>query len=91
MLSTVSKTTDPVHTSQFELVKYPDSLRVNDLAIEKEIPATLYDNLLNFRGTDKTFELGGNLLKMITTKNYNVDQANLPDRNLLFDFRRIVF
>ena len=51
----------------------------------KTIPVTLYRNLLTFRDTDKKFELQGNLLKMITNKNYNVDLANLPDKKQIFD------
>ena len=40
--------TNPDHSSQFELVKGPSSIRVNDLLINKTIPVTLYDNLLTF-------------------------------------------
>ena len=39
-------------TSQFKLVKYPNSKRVNDLLINNLLPVTLYNNLLTFRDTD---------------------------------------
>ena len=81
----LSKITNPEHTSQFTLVKDPDSNRVNVLLKNETIPVTLYRNLLTFRDTDKKFELQGNLLKMITNKNYNVDLANLPDKKQIFD------
>ena len=62
-LSTLSKITNPEHTSQFKLVKDPSSNRVNNLLMNKTISVTLYNNLLTFRDTDKKFELQGNLLK----------------------------
>ena len=75
LMSTLSKITNSEHTSQFKLVKDPDSNRVNYLLISKTIPVTLYNKLLTFRDTDRKFELQGDLFKMITNKNYNVDLA----------------
>ena len=34
------------------------------------------------------FELKGDLLKMITNKNYNVDLARLLDKKLMYDFAK---
>ena len=56
--------------------------------IHKSIPITLNDNLLTFRDTGKIFELKGDLLKMITNKNYNVDLASLLDKKLMYDFAK---
>ena len=39
-----------------------------------------------FRG--KELELKGDLLKMITNKNYNVDLASLQDKKLMYDFAK---
>ena len=36
----------------------------------------------------KKFELKGDLLKMITNKNYNVDLASLSDKKLMYDFSK---
>ena len=58
------------------------------MKINKTIPITLHDNFLTFRDTNKVFELQGDLLKMITNKNYNVDLASLQDRKLMFDFAK---
>ena len=58
------------------------------MLIHNTIPITLYNNLLTFRDTGKEFELEGDLLKMITNKNYNVDLASLADKKLLFDFAK---
>ena len=52
------------------------------------IPITLYSNLLTFRDSDKEFELTGDLLKMRTNKNYNVDPVSLSDKKLLYDFAK---
>ena len=51
------------------------------------IPITLHDNLF-FRDTNKVFELKGDLLKMITNKNYNVGLASLSDKKLMYDFAK---
>ena len=83
--SPLSKITNPEHTSQFKLVKDPDSNRVNDLLINQTILVTLDNNLLLFRDTDKKLELNGDLLKIITIKNFNVDLADLPDEKIMFE------
>ena len=69
LMSPPSKVTNLENTSQFTLVKAPDSNKVNDLLINKTIPVTLFNNLLKFRDTDKEFDLQGDLLKMMTNKN----------------------
>ena len=88
LLSPLSKIFNPENSTQFKLVKDSNSNRVNDLLINKTIPITLYNNILTFRDTGKEFELKGNLLKMITNKNYNVDLANLQDKKLMYDFAK---
>ena len=90
LLTPPSKITTPENTSQFKLVKDSTSNRVNDLLINKTIPVTLQDNLLTFRDTGREFELKGDLLKMITNKNYNVDLANLSGKKLMYDFAKIM-
>ena len=52
------------------------------------IPITLYGNLLTFRDIGKVFTLEGDLLKMIITKNYNIDFASLQDKKLMYDFAK---
>ena len=74
--------TNPENTTQFKLVKDSNSNRVNDLKINNSIPITLYNNILTFRDTGKEFELKGDLLKMITNKNYNVNLASLADKKI---------
>ena len=90
LMSPLSKITNPENTSQFKLVKDSSSSRVNDLLIHNTIPITLYNNMLTFRETGKEFELKGDLLKMITNKNYNVDLASLQDKKLMYDFAKEV-
>ena len=88
LMSPLSKITNPENTSQFKLVKDSNSNRVNDLKINKTVPITLYNNMLTFRDTGKEFELKGNLLKMITNKNYNVDLASSADKKIMYDFAK---
>ena len=86
LMSPLSKITNPENSTQFKLVKDSSSNRVNDLLLQNTIPITLYNNLLTFRDTGKEFELKGDLLKMVTNKNFNVDLASLADKKLMYDF-----
>ena len=52
LTSPLPKITNAEYTSQFKLVKDPQSNRVDHLLLNKTIPVTLYENLLTFRGTD---------------------------------------
>ena len=76
LMSPLSKITNPENTTQYKLVKDLNSNRVNDLLIKNTIPITLYNNMLTFRDTGRDFKLKGELLKMITNKNYNVELAS---------------
>ena len=87
-MSPLSKITNPENSTQFKLVNDSTSNRVNDLKINNSIPITLHNNLLTFRDTNKQFELKGDLLKMITNKNYNIDLASLSDKKLMYDFAK---
>ena len=88
LMSPLSIITNPENTTQFKLVKDSNSNRVNDLKINNSIPITLYNKMLTFRDTGKDFELKGDLLKMITNKNYNVNLASLADKKLMYDFAK---
>ena len=88
LLYLLSKITNPKNTSKFKIVIYHNSNSVNDLLKHKTIPVTPYRILLKFRNTGKDFELHGDLLRMITNKNYNVDLPSLSDIKLLFDFAK---
>ena len=58
------------------------------MLIKNTIPITLHDNLLTFLDTNKLFELKGDLLKMITKKNYIVNLASLADKKLMYDIAK---
>ena len=88
LMSPLSKITNPENTTQFKLVKDSNSNRVNDLKLNNSIPITPYNNMLTFRDTGKEFDLKGELLKMITNKNYNVNLASLADKKLMYDFAK---
>ena len=87
LLSSLSKITNPKHTSQFKLVDL-QSNRVNDLLINKTIPVTFYGNSLNFRDTEETFKMEVDLSKMITNEDYSVRLAKPQDRKLMFKFAK---
>ena len=88
LMSPLSRITNPENKSQFKLVKDHNSNRVNDLLMKNKIPITLYGNMLTFRDTNKQFELTGDLLEMITNKDYNVDHASLANKKLMYDFAK---
>ena len=88
LMSPLSNITNPKNTSQFNLVKDSSSNRLNDLLIHNTKPIILYNTLLTFRDENKIFELKGDLLKMITNKNYNVDLASLWDKKLMYEFAK---
>ena len=86
LMSPLSEITNPENANQFRLVKDSSSNRVIDLKIHSSILFTLHDNFLFFRDTGKEFELKGDILKLKTIKNYNVDLASLQDKKLMYDF-----
>ena len=91
LLSPLSVITKPETSTQFKLLKDFNSNRVNDLLIHNTITVTLYKNLSTIRDTGKKYELRGDLLKMITNKNYNVDLANLVDKKIMYDFAKEMY
>ena len=88
LMSLLSRITNPEKSSQFKLVTDSNSNRINHLKTNKTIPITLCNIFLTFRDTGKEFELKGDLLKMITNKNYNVDLASLQDKKLMYEFAK---
>ena len=90
LLSPLSKINNLEISTQFKLVKDHNSNRVKVLLIHNRIPVTLHNSLLTFRDTGKEFELKGDLLKVTTNRNYNVDLASLSDKKLLYDFAKEV-
>ena len=91
LMSPLSKITSPENSSQFELVKDSSSNRINDLKTQNSMPITSHDILLTFRDTGKVFELKGDLLKMITNSNYNVNHASLSDKKLMYNFAKEMY
>ena len=91
LMSPLSKTNNPENTSQFRLVKCSNLNRINGLLIHNTKPINLYNNFSTFRDTVEEFELKGNLLKMRTNKNYNVDFASLADKKDCMILHRICF
>ena len=88
LMSPSSKITNPENATQFDLVKVPNSNRVNNLLMKNKIPITLHGNMLTFRDTNKQFELKGDVLEMITNSKYNVNHASLADKKLMYDFAK---
>ena len=58
------------------------------MKINNSIPIILHNNLLTFHDGNKQFELKGDLLKMMSNKNYNVNLPSLQDKKLMYDFAK---
>ena len=88
LLSPLSKIKSREHNSQIKNVKCLDSIRVNDLLINKTIPVILYDNLFTFRNTDKKFEVNDEFFKIINIENYILVLSKLTDNKNLIEFAK---
>ena len=84
LLCSLSKTSNLEHTSQYKLVKDPQSNRVKDVFISRTIPVTLCGNLLTLVIPIRSLNFGGDLLKKIASNNYNVDLVNLSHKQMMF-------
>ena len=78
----------PENTSQFKLIKDPKSIRINDFLINKSIPVTLYNNLLNYRVSKKPFKSDGDLLKTMANYKFDVTHSNPQDQKLIYEFQK---
>ena len=66
----------PENKSQFRLRKDPNSTKMNNFLIHRDIPVTIFSNLLLFRDSNKSFELEGDLLKLIANYKFNADNSS---------------
>ena len=88
MFSPSSEITNPEKTSQIKVVKISTLIRVKDLLIHNTKPITFYYTLSTFRDISKIFELKGDLMKMTTNIDYNVDLASSSDKKLMYDLAK---
>ena len=61
---------------QLRLIKDPNSIKTNDFSINENVPVTIFNNMLNFRDTNKIFKLEGDLLEVMSNNKFNVDHSN---------------
>ena len=50
---------------QFRLIKDPNSIKTNDFSINENVPVTIFNNMLTFRDTNKSFKLEGDILEVM--------------------------
>ena len=74
--------------SQFRLRKDPNSTKMNDFLRHGNIPVTLFSNMINFRDTNRSFRLEGDLLKLITNYKFNADHSSPQDKKLIYEFAK---
>ena len=68
----------PENKSQLRLIKDLNSTKMNDFLIHGILPVILYSNMLNFRGSNKSWKLDGDPLKVMTNFKFNEDHSNPP-------------
>ena len=74
--------------SQFRLRKDPNSTKMNDFLIHGTIPVTIFSNIITFRDSKKTFEIEGDLLKVITNYKFNADHSSPQEKKLIYEFAK---
>ena len=77
-----------IFKSQFELRKDPISTKINDFLIHRGIPVTLFSNMIIFRDSNKSFKLGGDLLKLITNYKFNANHSSPQDKKIIYEFAK---
>ena len=86
-MSLVSNTTNPDHTSHIKQKKW--SIKSCQGYFDTNTTAvTLSSILLTISDTNEMFRLEGDLLKMLANENYNVDLANIPEKNYYLILQR---
>ena len=74
--------------SQFRLRKDPNSTKMNDFSIHGTTSVTMFNNMITFRDSNKTFRLEGDLLKVVTNYKSNVDHSSPQDKKLFYEFAK---
>ena len=69
----------PQNTSQFKLIKRPNSIRMTDFFINMNIPVNLYNNFSTFRD-NKSFKLDEDHLKTMKKYTFNIAHSNWQDQ-----------
>ena len=59
---------------------------MNGFLINGGIPVSIYDNILTFKDTNRSFRLDGDLLETMTNYDFNVSNSNPQDRKLIYEF-----
>ena len=72
----------PENKSQNKKLKDQNSIRMNDFLINTSMPDTLYSKMLNFRVSNNSFKLDGDLSRKMTNNNFNEDHSNPQDRKI---------
>ena len=71
----------PGNKIQFRFLKDHNSTKMNDFLTQENIPVILFSKKLNFRDSNKSFELDGEFFKMMTIYKFNVDHSNSNSKN----------
>ena len=69
--------------SQIRLRKDPNSSKLNDFLIHRNIPVTIFSNMITFRESTETSILEGDLLKVITNYTISIDHSSPQDKKLI--------
>ena len=76
----------PENKSQFRLIKDINLTKMSDFLINTSVPVTLDSNILNFRDSNDSFKIDGDLLKTMTNYEINVDHSSPQDHKTIYEF-----
>ena len=76
----------PENKSKFSFKKYPNSTRMKNILINGGIPVSIYNKMLTFRDSNRSFKLDGGLLEAMMNYDFNVRTSNPQDRKLIYEF-----
>ena len=76
----------PESRSRLRLFDNPNSYKVKDFIITINIPVILYSNLWKICDTNINFEIRGDLLKLIISYIFDIDNSDSWDDKIVYDF-----
>ena len=81
----------PENTSQFKIIKDPNSIWMNVFLINECVPVSLYSNLLTFRDSNKSFIIDRDLLQTVTNYDFDVSHSNPQHQKLIYEFGKEIY
>ena len=86
LAASLAKLFKPENKSQIRFKKDLNSTRMKDFLINGGTPVSIYDNMVTFRDSYKSFKLDGDLLETRKNFGFDVSKSNPKDQKLIYEF-----